>query len=344
MGGGGSKMSDLFYPDNPNRRARASQLKEDVEFFCNQFDEVKKKRDDLLTKIKPKVNALMKKYGYNTTDELDKAVTNILKGEALEEYKKVKKQMEGVDEAIAAVFQITSVIGVATGIFLGVVVVLGIMTGGAALAALGAVAGILAMVSTAAILFSVFEGAQERANMQKAISDLSFERVKARSCYEAMNALANWLYSIKLWLDEPLISNNEKLMRKKLEGDFATDYNKSKRTPVVKFLEKYDQDRGAWTNEDPDWKSGDEDIIASISAASKSAAHSRAKRSIVEMEKADMEKSASKITFDYNSPDGSGTLHLVFVTSDKTSYPAGKQADYSIQVRTYTQSERSPYF
>ncbi|PFH49034.1 hypothetical protein AMATHDRAFT_49063 [Amanita thiersii Skay4041] len=184
----------------------------------------------------------MKKYGYNTTDELDKGVQSILKGEALEEYEKVKKQMEGADEAIAAVFQITSVIGAATGIFLGVVVVLGIMTGGAAFAALGIVA--------------------------------------------------------ELWLDEPLISDNESLMKKKLEGDFATDYNKSKRTAVVsvgrQFLEKYDSDRGAWTNEDPDWKSGDEDIIASISAASKSAAPSRAKRSIVDTEKADMEKGASE--------------------------------------------------
>ncbi|PFH49031.1 hypothetical protein AMATHDRAFT_5283 [Amanita thiersii Skay4041] len=336
MGGGAIKMSDLFYPDNPNRRARASRLKEDVEFFCNQFDEAKKKHDDLLTEIKPQVNTLMKKYGYNTIDELEKGIQSILKGKALKEYNKVKKQMEGADEAIAAVFQITSVIGAATGIFLGVVVVLGIMSGGAAPAALGIIGASLGAVALAAILFSVFEGAEECANMQNAIRDLSLARVKARSCYEAMNALANWLYNIKLWLDEPLISDNESLMKKKLEGNFATDYNKSKSTAVVLFLEKYDRDRGAWTNEDPDWKDSAEDIIASMSAASKTS----------ETEKVDMEEStpeaptASHITFDYSSPDGSGTLQLEFVTSDETSC-TGQDQDGNTWVIRYKSEQSS---
>ncbi|PFH46618.1 hypothetical protein AMATHDRAFT_7598 [Amanita thiersii Skay4041] len=321
-------MSDLYYPDNPSRRVRAAQLKEDIEFFCEQFYELEEKRDDLLKEIKLKLNALMKKYSYNTTDELEKGVQKTLKGTALEEYNKFKELVEGADEVIVAVFQITGIIGVATGIFLGAVVTLGFMTGGAALLSLGMVTGVLGAVAVTAILFTVFEGTVERDNMQKAIRDLSYERVKARSCYEAMNALANWLYSIKLWLDEPLISDNEALMKKKLESDFAVEYDKSKRTTVIPFLENYDQERGAWTNEDPDWKSGEEDIIASMSEASKSAPESRAKRSAPDAEKAGV------IAFDYSSADGSGSLQLTYVTSDETSC-TGKDKDGNTWVIRY---------
>ncbi|PFH49430.1 hypothetical protein AMATHDRAFT_48698 [Amanita thiersii Skay4041] len=67
-------------------------------------------------------------------------------------------------------------------------------------------------------------------------------------------------------------------MKKKLGGDFQDEYDKSKRSHVVKvnysivpiilslkeikYLEDYDRRRGAWTNEDPDWQSGPEDILS----------------------------------------------------------------------------------
>ncbi|PFH47145.1 hypothetical protein AMATHDRAFT_87885 [Amanita thiersii Skay4041] len=355
MGGGGSKISDLFYPDNPKRRARASQLRDDVNFFANQFEEVKKKRNDILQEIKPKLNALMKKYGYNTTDELDNAVQKVLKGKALEDYNRIKQQMDKSDEAITSIFQITSVIGAVTGIFLGALVILGIMTGGVALAVLGAIGAILGVVALAAVLFSIWEGAQERANMRKAINDLSIERVKARAAYEAMNALANWAYNIKLWLDEPLISGNEELMKKKLEGDFAKDYNKSKRSAVVpvsshinpfcnpeihargylnQFLIQYDRDRGAWTNEDPNWQSGPDNIIAPTTASRFSSSHYFFDKGEYHVNPALMATKRAEpvggdhdfppdhpptIKFDYKSPDGSGTLELVFSFSDEIS-------------------------
>ncbi|PFH49030.1 hypothetical protein AMATHDRAFT_5282 [Amanita thiersii Skay4041] len=329
MGSGGSKISDVWYPDNPKRRARASQLKEDVDFLCHEFEELKKKRDELLNEIKPRVNELMKKYGYNTTDDLDQAVVNVLKGKALEEYTQIKAQMSAADEVATTIFQLVSIIGAATGVFLGALVALGIMTGGAAIAVIGVIAGILAFVSVAAVLFTVFQGAIERTNMRKAITDLSYERVKARAAYEAMNSLANWLYNIKLWLDDPLISENEGLMKKKLEGDFMTDYNKSKRSSVVKFLEQYDAERNAWTDEDPDWKAGEEDIISSISRAGMASVNSVEKMSVNGVEESELEsvsdsvqvdlEKAPTVKFDYTSPDGSGSLQLLFLTSNETS-------------------------
>ncbi|PFH49431.1 hypothetical protein AMATHDRAFT_4885 [Amanita thiersii Skay4041] len=163
MGGGGSKMSDLFYPDNPYRRARAEQLRDDVQFICKQFEEAKEERNQLLKAIKPKLNDLMKKHGFNTTDELDSKVQAILKGDALKEYIRVKEQMDKNDEFIHTIFQITTVIGAATGIFLGALVIAGIMTGGAALSALGLIGSVLGAIAVVAVLLSVFEGKEERA-------------------------------------------------------------------------------------------------------------------------------------------------------------------------------------
>jgi hypothetical protein len=100
----GQNISDVFYPDNPNRRARANQLKSDIEAFCFEFNEVKASRqftlqlipcfipdfrphrDRLLNEVKPKLAAFLKSLGYNSPDELDQKVRSTLTGSQLAEY------------------------------------------------------------------------------------------------------------------------------------------------------------------------------------------------------------------------------------------------------------------
>jgi predicted lipoprotein len=40
----GQGISDIFYPDNPNRRNRAEQLSSDIKAYCNSYEEIKKAR------------------------------------------------------------------------------------------------------------------------------------------------------------------------------------------------------------------------------------------------------------------------------------------------------------
>jgi hypothetical protein len=40
----GQGISDIFYPDNPNRRDRAEQLRNDIKTYCNSYEEIKKAR------------------------------------------------------------------------------------------------------------------------------------------------------------------------------------------------------------------------------------------------------------------------------------------------------------
>ncbi|PFH45934.1 hypothetical protein AMATHDRAFT_70876 [Amanita thiersii Skay4041] len=59
-------------------------------------------------------------------------------------------------------FQITGLIGAASGIFIGGLVLLGVMTGGVALGVIGIVGAVLGIVALVGFLFSVFDGAAER--------------------------------------------------------------------------------------------------------------------------------------------------------------------------------------
>ncbi|KAF8650929.1 hypothetical protein AX16_005027 [Volvariella volvacea WC 439] len=322
MGGNISKPGDIFYPDNPNRRARAQQLKNDTEDYARQFEDLRKHRDEVLKEIKPRLSQFLHKYGYNSPDELDNAVKNILKGDALADYIRISQQIDKSDEIQSILFQVIGIVSVASGVIIGGLVVLGVITGGAAWAAIGAIGLVLGIVAGFAFLFSgIFDGAEERSNMRKAIRDLSYERVKARAALEAMRALSNWVENIKMWLDEPLIIDNEAIMKKKIEGDFSDDFNKSKRPYIVQYLKGRDRERGAWTNEDPNWWDGPYDILP-VGNARVARAAPLAMAATVEPESNKFPIEASTINCSYSNSQESGTVKWTFVSSDEKTCKA----------------------
>lgn len=92
----GQGISDMFYPDNPNRRNRAEQLKENILAYLNAYDEIKKavyvyvppaqllypaNRHELLKEIGLRFATLLKNEGYDTPDMLDAKVQGILTGD-----------------------------------------------------------------------------------------------------------------------------------------------------------------------------------------------------------------------------------------------------------------------
>ncbi|PAV22943.1 hypothetical protein PNOK_0001000 [Pyrrhoderma noxium] len=344
MGNNSSKMSDLFYPDNPNRRARASQLRDDVVSYCNEFKDVRRHRDEVLKELGPRLGKFLKKYGYNSPEELDKMVKDTLKGPALSEYLQVSKEVDKDDVLVSTIFQITSFISIGSGIFFGGLVLLGVMTGGAALAAIGAVGGIIAIFGVFVALFEVFEGERERTNMRKCINDLSVERVKARAALEGMKAISNWVEKIKMWLDEPLISENEEIMKKLIEGDFRKDFEKSKKYWVLQYLRRIDAERRAWMNEDPVITASSEDSSFSnfigpnnkdydsvftpkTVDASSLATLDMNVTNFVDTINSPGSALTSKIKVEYIDDKSSGSLELTFLSSDETSCMALDQND-----------------
>ncbi|PFH53705.1 hypothetical protein AMATHDRAFT_54135 [Amanita thiersii Skay4041] len=258
MGASRNKTSDLFYPDNRNRRARAREIWEDIHFFCNQYEEVKQKRGKILAQTEPKLSTLMKEHGYNSPEELDEAVNEILKDKALGGYLTIKNRVDLLDGIVVAIFQITTMMGGATGILLSFLVSLSITSTTTALAKISAIGFVLAMVTIITTLFDIWAGEQERENMRWCINELSIARVKARTLFEAMSATCNLAYYISLLLDDSSVRGkaSETLMVKKLQGDFKDDFTNATRFHVVKYLEEYDNNRNSWIYEDPEWKSG----------------------------------------------------------------------------------------
>ncbi|KIM35085.1 hypothetical protein M413DRAFT_32794 [Hebeloma cylindrosporum] len=249
----GQGISDVFYPDNPNRRARAEQLRADILAYCNSYEEIKTARDKLLKEIGPRLATLLKNEGYDTPEALDAKVKSILTGDNLAQYLRVKCEHDVHSELERTIFSISSYISIGSGVFLGGLALLGIITGGTAFAILGGVAVALAAVAGILALLDVFEGDRERSNLREVIYKLGPERVKARRAQMMMQAISDWTVYIKQCLDSAAIRRNPRLIAEIWEGDFKVDFAKSEHRPVTEWLIDQDRQRGAWTNEDGDW-------------------------------------------------------------------------------------------
>ncbi|KAJ7898270.1 hypothetical protein B0H14DRAFT_2675406 [Mycena olivaceomarginata] len=251
----GNTLSDALYSDNPNRRARAGQLKDDIEDFCRQFNTMKASRDKSLEEIGSRLSRFLKSQGYNSPEELDAKVRETLKDDALREYIEICNRHKKNSAIESSIFQVCSVVSVVSGVFLGGLVAFGVIAAATAITCLEIIAGIAAVIGVVLVILAAIQGAQERADLQDAIRKLAFKRVEACQALKEMNAITNWLESIRDWLDNPRIMNNPERLRTKLEGDFKKDFAEAERGPVIKYLTKMDRDRGAWTDEDPDWRS-----------------------------------------------------------------------------------------
>ncbi|KIM35078.1 hypothetical protein M413DRAFT_14751 [Hebeloma cylindrosporum] len=253
----GQSVSDLFYPDNPKRRNRAEQLREDILAYCNSYDEIKKARDEVLKEIRPRLATLLKNEGYDSPEALDAKVQSILTGDNLKYYLRVKALHDASSDLERTVFSISSYISIGSGVFLGGLALLGIITGGTAFAILGGVGLALAAIGASLVLFSVLAGEQERRNLKEAISKLGPERLNARRAQMMMQAISNWCRYIvrkKEYLDSAVVERNPDLAAEIWEGDFKADFAKSEHRPVVEWLINHDMERGAWTAEDGNWR------------------------------------------------------------------------------------------
>jgi hypothetical protein len=86
MGSGQS----LFYPDNGHRHDRAQQLANDCQFYKDQFETKKAQLERELGPYQEKINKVMRAFGCNDLDDLNRLVLSSATGEALEQWQSVK--------------------------------------------------------------------------------------------------------------------------------------------------------------------------------------------------------------------------------------------------------------
>jgi len=239
-------LGDIFYPDNPKRRARAAQLANDIKVFAVQFDELKKKRDGTATRLKPKLDKLFAKHGLLTGEEIEKKIEANLNSEEMQRYRDLKSRFTLSDEVETIVMGIIDFFAAAAGIVLTIGVVAGIATAGAALAAVGevvAIAGILIIVA------SVIEGSHERDELRQVIVDLRIKRVDMQIHLGQMQAIVHWIEQLEIWLDN-LDASNPDMVDKLMKSTLVEEYQRWTEEYAQKTLVDLDTSRQSWTDED----------------------------------------------------------------------------------------------
>ncbi|KAK8112263.1 uncharacterized protein PG998_008720 [Apiospora kogelbergensis] len=181
VGAVGQSIGDAFYYDNPSRRDRVEQLRNDINTFKAEFDELKKRADEVVAGLQPKVDKLLHDNGFESADDMDRKMKDRLDPEALKKWEEFKKMfiyasspawlaftnciVPSLNRDIAIeniIFAVTGVLTVATGVISGILIVFGVITaatGGLALEALGIVALALGAV---VLVLALIDASEER--------------------------------------------------------------------------------------------------------------------------------------------------------------------------------------
>jgi len=67
-------------------------LRNAINAFGAEFAQQKQLREDIIQRIRPKLNALLRNRGFHTPDELERHVNGILHGEELKKYDNIKER------------------------------------------------------------------------------------------------------------------------------------------------------------------------------------------------------------------------------------------------------------
>ena len=137
-----------------------------------------------MLEIKPRLDEILKKNGYETIDDLGTAVENILSGYNLREWRELTKKFVSyhVDEQLVAgtvlmacqysidlssdiesiAFIVCGLVAVATGVFLPDAYLFGLISGAAAISATTTIGAVLAIIGVVVIIWAIIDSGKER--------------------------------------------------------------------------------------------------------------------------------------------------------------------------------------
>ncbi|KAF7954061.1 uncharacterized protein EAE97_001459 [Botrytis byssoidea] len=255
MGGGSSMpevgIGDIFYPDNPKRRARAEQLSNETKWWCATFNEHKKTLDSLEPVVRGRIDAYLKKFGYTTLDDLVSKVNSTLSGDALKEWTTLKTSLSQEHWLDNFLLTISGIVAAGSGIVLGGLVLFSVISGPVGWSVFAGVSAAMGVVALVAGLIDVINGGQEREKLRKAIDDLYSARLQAAQAYRKLEVYNNWVILFSDFFKDEWIELSPEIFEKKFGQGFRNDFYKFNRSTVANELEQHDREVNAWTNEDP---------------------------------------------------------------------------------------------
>ncbi|KAG2413243.1 hypothetical protein HFD88_002432 [Aspergillus terreus] len=245
----GQQVSDLFYPDNPNRRKRAQELRQQIIDFAQYFNQEKERRDALFATARDKLDAVLKSQGIQTRQELiDRVKANIKDDVELKKYDEFVKNVDENDKAMMTILDIASLASLGTGVVAGLAWVVGIVSGAVALAAIEVVGGLAAAAVVVVLVWAAISGDIERQKLRDAIDTLWHKRAEAYLYLSRMRILNTWARSIVSDLDR---GRSIQDMAEDLQEGIKSQWDECTLQKVQQDLRRVDIEKGSWTNEDP---------------------------------------------------------------------------------------------
>ncbi|EIN12226.1 hypothetical protein PUNSTDRAFT_96924 [Punctularia strigosozonata HHB-11173 SS5] len=268
----------LFYPDNPNRRARAQQLADDCQSFKHDYEKIKAEVEKELGPYKEKVAKVLHAFGCKNLDDLDKLVRSTAVGENLEKWIEIKSTVDDLDTA-SEVFSTAMAIVAIAGIAISIV---GALAGGFGFfAGIAVTTDILLVLGIIGAIFDAISGAVQRSQLRDAINSLYPSRIKIKYLLEhSRHPLIQINISgiKKLYrIFEKAGYDRDMIIKELREGDVMKNLQESNAAAtyyeIAKGLVEHDRTRpgGAWTNEDPGWEAIAHSLDAELEAKKRAA-------------------------------------------------------------------------
>ncbi|KAI1741092.1 hypothetical protein F4680DRAFT_80515 [Xylaria scruposa] len=247
----GSGIGDIFYPDNPNRRNRAFQLENDCRRAIDEFNNLKAKYDRDAVRVRDIMDKYLQEHGFSSVQHLDQTVQNVLQGGELQKWQDLKKAL-GTNNIISDIVTTISGVAIVAGAgTIGLLVLVGVMSGPVGWAALGTVATIAAAIGAIVLVWGIIEGSIERAKLRDAINDLFYKRQEVYVQLRTLQAYSLWIAKFELFFLDEYLSKHPEIFAKQYQKVFQEEADRAKGKPVAEELSQLDQYRHAWTNEDP---------------------------------------------------------------------------------------------
>ncbi|KAM5352960.1 hypothetical protein ACJ41O_005682 [Fusarium nematophilum] len=248
VGAVGQGIGDTFYYDNPNRRDRVEELRNDINTFKAEFDSLKEKADEIVADLQPKVDKLLRDNGFESADDMDQKMKHRLDPEALKKWEDLNRDI-AIENMI---FTITGILTVAVGVISGILIVFGVITvatGGLALEALGVVGMVLGAV---VVILAAVDASKERDKLRDAINQLAFARVDAKQGLEQMRSYYAFVEQFNSFVDNELMGQHSEWFNDYSNHGYEKSLQLAVRPNIIKALKELDAVRGSWRNEDPD--------------------------------------------------------------------------------------------
>ncbi|KAH7929535.1 hypothetical protein BV22DRAFT_120462 [Leucogyrophana mollusca] len=266
----GSFPSNLFFPDNPNRRARAEQLSDDCQNNQNDYKNAREALTQVLEPLHGKLDQVMKALGCQTLEEFDQKVLSTATGDALAEWEKVRTQYDTADMIECVIWTAAGIVALAG---LAISTAMGIFSFGIGFVAGMAVTGIIDMVlATVGIIYDIIDGAIQRDKLRDAINQLFETRLKMKRTVYQAQAMMLIVPALNDWFDALIESgtvDQAKILAsfERHKDHFTSNESQWTFYKTAQTLREMDQLRNSWMNEDPSW----ENLANNLDAAEASA-------------------------------------------------------------------------